>query len=113
VTRRDQYLRRTYNLTEAEYEKMLDHQGGRCYICQKPPKNVRLAVDHDHFTGQVRGLLCWQCNSLLAKARDDDLVLGRASIYLVSPPAVAALGRAVYGKVGSIKKKRRVRRKTT
>ena len=54
----------------SEYEGMLEQQGGVCAICGKPEavKNVStglvlaLAVDHDHESGQVRGLLCNRCN---------------------------------------------------
>lgn len=46
----------------AQYDKMLAAQGGKCAICKRPPKSRRLAVDHDHKTGKVRGLLCFRCN---------------------------------------------------
>lgn len=46
--KRDKYLRKKYNITLAEYEKMLERSGGTCWICGRPPKNLPLAVDHDH-----------------------------------------------------------------
>lgn len=65
-------LKRTYNLTEEEYQIMLDSQGGGCAICGEPETVVNgmsksqqaqpLSVDHDHTTGQVRALLCSRCN---------------------------------------------------
>jgi len=65
-TPRDQYLRRTYGITEAIYQCMLRVHEGRCWICEGLPKHNRnLHVDHDHKTGQVRGLLCWLCNKKL------------------------------------------------
>lgn len=48
----------TYGITEAQYQRLLAIQGGRCAICQRVPRNRRLAVDHDHITGEPRGLLC-------------------------------------------------------
>lgn len=61
------HISRTYGLDEETYRAMLAWQGGRCYICRKlPGPKRRMAVDHDHVTGEVRGLLCandeWGCN---------------------------------------------------
>lgn len=49
---------------EIERQKLYDKQGGKCYICGKPESHFtkRLAVDHNHKTGRVRGLLCFRCN---------------------------------------------------
>ncbi len=57
----------TEALAEAEREKLSILQGGKCGVCSKPEsafKN-RLAVDHNHATGQVRGLLCYRCNKFV------------------------------------------------
>ena len=51
-----------YGITLAQYASMLKRQGGRCAICGRPPKRRNLDVDHDHATGRVRGLLCFNCN---------------------------------------------------
>ena len=53
---------RKYGLTADDYLGMLARQLGRCLICGRPPKKRRLHVDHNHKTGRIRGLLCWQCN---------------------------------------------------
>lgn len=66
-------LRTRYGITSAQYEQMLMAQGGLCAICQQPEvrrmrgKVTRLAVDHDHQSGRVRGLLCALCNATLHK----------------------------------------------
>lgn len=60
-------LRTRYSLSLAEYEKMVVDQNGLCAICLGEPKKQRLAVDHDHTDGRVRGLLCATCNSLLGR----------------------------------------------
>lgn len=58
--RRNATLLRKYGLTAQQYDKLLTLQGGVCALCGKPPKagGRKLAVDHDHKTKRVRGLLC-------------------------------------------------------
>lgn len=51
-----------FGLTVEQYDLMLKRQGGKCICCGRPPKRLRLAVEHDHKTGRVRGLACHQCN---------------------------------------------------
>lgn len=78
----------TYGITEDEYTQLLVWQGGRCYICNRRPASKRLAVDHSHTTGAVRGLLCRNCNrNVLGHLREDVLALERAISYLLDPPA--------------------------
>ena len=91
---------------------MLEHQGGVCAICKRPPRGkLPLNVDHDHKTGAVRGLLCWTCNHrLLPAAQDDWKRLTRAAEYLVYPPAEDVVGRVI---APPPKPKRRRRKKTT
>lgn len=95
LTPRDRYLRRQYGITEAEYQAILEHQGGVCAICQRPPKvGKNLHVDHDHRSGVVRGLLCVVCNvDLLGRRDKDPSLFRRAAEYLEGPPAPVALGR--------------------
>jgi DNA-binding transcriptional MerR regulator len=62
----DSRLRHRYGITLEEYEEMLERQDGRCAICRRPPpEGKRLHVDHNHETGEVRGLLCSWCNTRL------------------------------------------------
>lgn len=56
---------RQYGLTPDQYDALFTQQGGVCAICKAEPKTKKLAVDHDHDTGEVRGLLCPRCNSTL------------------------------------------------
>jgi hypothetical protein len=62
------HLKATYGITPEQYDEMLSAQGGTCAICAAPPRpSRRLAVDHDHQTGKIRGLLCGLCNVSLGR----------------------------------------------
>jgi hypothetical protein len=81
-------IAKTYGITGDEYEALLRAQGGRCAICRARPKSKRLAVDHDHKTGAVRGLLCSRCNHDLMGSAWDSLALASALWhYMNTPPA--------------------------
>lgn len=66
-------LKKLYNLSVKEYEQMYAEANGRCQVCGTPEEdlNKRLAVDHCHGTGKVRGLLCSKCNTALGQLDDD------------------------------------------
>lgn len=78
-----------YGITLKDYDELLQKQNGKCAICQQIEikKNqhglVSLAVDHDHKTGKVRGLLCSKCNCLLGYAKDSIINLKKAIDYLI------------------------------
>lgn len=83
--KRDKLLKR-YGLTELEYNEILTRQDGRCALCPATtflPGNERsLAVDHNHISGKVRGLLCQQCNLMLGYAKDLPERLEEGASYL-------------------------------
>lgn len=85
---------KVYGLLPGQYERLYEAQGGQCFICQRA-KGVtkKLAVDHDHETGYVRGLLCGPCNKILGHFRDDVMTATRAASYLLNPPAFKAIGK--------------------
>lgn len=81
------HIKATFDLTPEEYDALLAEQGGRCAICRiATGKTKRLAVDHDHATGQVRGLLCSPCNRMLGHLRDSVRMALRIIRYLQYPP---------------------------
>lgn len=81
------YIFRTYGITKAEYDELYEFQGGCCALCTRATgKTKRLSVDHDHVTGEVRGLLCGTCNKILGHARDDAAFFARGLGYLQTPP---------------------------
>lgn len=69
-----------HGLTKEQYDQMLDMQNGKCYICNITPDV--LCIDHDHTTGQIRKLLCSQCNSALGMIKEDISVLTNMIKYL-------------------------------
>jgi hypothetical protein len=73
-----------YGLTLDAYNALVDAQDGVCAICGKPEQAKRgcLCVDHDHNTGQVRGLLCTRCNTGLGMFLDNPSLLLEAVAYL-------------------------------
>lgn len=71
-------------LTLEGYDRLLALQGGVCAICGKPPKRNRLAVDHNHDTGAVRGLLCFRCNYGIGWFQSDAARLRKVLGYLES-----------------------------
>lgn len=103
-------LKSIFDITPEEYDQILAYQGGVCAICKKPPKpGKRLAVDHDHQTGFIRGLLCFYDNRRVLGARSADVLIKTAA-YVTDPPARRALGRDVVAP-GRPPKKRKPRRK--
>lgn len=78
-----------FNMSLAEYEHLLELQGGACAICfcketklTKAGDPQALSIDHCHETGMIRGLLCSSCNTLLGLAKDSILVLLNAASYV-------------------------------
>jgi hypothetical protein len=73
-----------YGITVDDYDALFASQAGRCAICStdSPGGRGRFHVDHDHATGEVRGLLCTNCNAGLGQFKDDPDRLGAAIRYL-------------------------------
>lgn len=83
VSRRHR-LRKAFGMTEHDYEQRLRAQGGGCAVCGKAPAahKKRFAVDHDHISGIVRGILCSACNTAIGLFDDDPARLRNAAAYL-------------------------------
>lgn len=72
-----------HGITKNQYELMLEAQNGVCAICCKPPKPTQsLVVDHNHETGDVRGLLCRNCNRGIGLLGDSIITLENSLNYL-------------------------------
>jgi hypothetical protein len=86
------HLKRVYKITLAEYQDLFKIQGGVCAICHNPETIVDakngllrdLAVDHNHKTGRVRGLLCRRCNQAIGLLNEDKDLLQQMIDYLSS-----------------------------
>lgn len=84
---RDLYLRRTYGISLVDYLALWVAQGSKCPVCLRKMGAFKgnPHVDHDHVTGEIRGLLCGNCNHrVVGRHRDSDL-LERAGLYLKGP----------------------------
>lgn len=88
---RKNYIKYAYGITIEKYEEMTLTQDNKCSICGKEEnikhqngKVKRLAVDHCHISGKVRGLLCTNCNTGLGKFKDSRELLAAALAYLDS-----------------------------
>lgn len=108
---RNRRLLNFYGITLDEYDLLLKSQNGHCAMCPAIPLDKNLAVDHDHNTGAVRGLLCLTCNKYK---------LGQLTItdvdniynYLHNPPANKVFGAVRYVPEGMEKPKRKRKRRT-
>lgn len=82
---RQNLLKRKYNITLDDYNKMLLEQDGKCWTCSikaEEQKNKVLVVDHNHLTGEVRGLLCSNCNSAIGLLKESQEIIEKVSKYL-------------------------------
>lgn len=79
------HIQHRYGITAAEVDEMIARQGGRCMICRVGKAEH---VDHDHKTGEVRGILCFNCNGGLGQFKDRRDTMARAIGYLLGtlPP---------------------------
>lgn len=86
----EQLIKREYGITLADYNALLRSQAHRCAVCRRPEtirskrtgELRRLAVDHDHVTGAVRGLLCHRCNILVWAFEENHAILGLINHYV-------------------------------
>ena len=85
---RHKHLKYYYGITLTEYNSTLEKQGGGCGICgsvsNKGGIGKNLCVDHDHDSGEIRGILCASCNLGIGKFNDDVETVKQAVVYLES-----------------------------
>lgn len=82
LTTKENTRYKKYGISPFHYNQMLRRQHNVCAICGGKDYGRDLAVDHDHETGAVRGLLCMRCNTGLGCFLDDIRLLSSAIIYL-------------------------------
>lgn len=73
-----------YRMPKGSYAAMLERQNHSCVTCNRHESDLtrRLAVDHCHQTGKVRGLLCASCNRILGMVRENPQTLRHLAVYL-------------------------------
>lgn len=80
---RNSALKAKYGIDQQEFNRMLKNQGKKCRICLRNPKDKEtFHVDHDHDTGEIRGILCSGCNRGLGLLRDNEEIVASALKYL-------------------------------
>jgi len=77
---RNKRLLMKYGISQEQYDEMVRALEGKCEICNRPSE--KLVVDHNHSTGEVRGLLCNSCNLSLGGFKDSVLIIESAIRYL-------------------------------
>lgn len=101
-------VQKTYKLLPGEYDQRYEAQGGKCAICQYATgASRRLAVDHDHKTGRVRGLLCSPCNQFIGRMRDSAEAFLRAYQYLGQDVSQQLWNKMVSEKADAVINKRK------
>lgn len=111
---KNSHLVRRFGITLIEYEAFLAYQNGTCALCPSVPNVRALAVDHDHKSGAIRGLLCLRCNKYKVGNLSLDTV-NDIRQYLLFPPADDFFGTRRFVPLDMINppKRRRKRRATT
>lgn len=87
---KERALKFQFGISLEKYKTMFESQGGLCAICKKPESALNqkrtntklLAVDHDHKTGLIRGLLCGRCNTAIGLLQEDPSLLDAAKKYI-------------------------------
>jgi len=84
IKSKDNYYSYMYGITEETYNHIFNKQNGKCAICgtHQIDLSVKLSVDHDHLTNEVRGLLCSKCNKGIGFMNDSVEILHNAINYL-------------------------------
>lgn len=91
---RDLQLKKKYGIDTVKYNELRQYQSFCCAICKRHESEIEqghaktpdtaLHVDHCHTNGNVRGLLCTNCNTMLGKSKDNPEILKAAALYLES-----------------------------
>jgi hypothetical protein len=75
------YLKSKYNLSIEDYDKLVVNQKEKCKICKS---KFKLYLDHNHQTGKIRGLLCFNCNMILGLCKENIKILEKCKLYLIN-----------------------------
>lgn len=78
------HIKLKYGITEEDYIEMFNKQYSRCAICKRPQIEFkkRLSIDHNHKTGEIRGLLCAACNLALGLLRENKIAVSNMLKYI-------------------------------
>jgi len=91
---KNRVLRKNYNSSLPEFNKILKNQGGVCAICGELKE--KMCLDHNHETDEIRGILCVTCNSGLGQFYDNPDYLTSAAGYLRKGPVARDVGSLLH-----------------
>lgn len=93
-------LKQRYGISLDEFQELIARQNCACPICKVEISDTLeykgqrpVVVDHNHETGEVRGILCWMCNLMLGHARENTDILYKAIVYLSERGAYTPKGK--------------------
>lgn len=89
---KDIVLKKRYNISLIEYNELLKNQDYKCAVCLSPETSIdkrtgklrELSVDHNHYTGEARGLLCRSCNTALGSLKENEDIIYSLLNYIKS-----------------------------
>lgn len=79
--RRKYHLKHKFGITQEQYIQLLNSQNCKCFICGRLQVKI-MHIDHNHKTGEIRGLLCFKCNTALGCVDDKISILKQMINYL-------------------------------
>lgn len=73
-----------YGISLDDYNELFNLQDGKCKICEMHQSKLKrnLHVDHNHETGEVRGLLCQPCNHAIGLLKENPKIIKAALEYV-------------------------------
>jgi hypothetical protein len=97
IKRANAHIEKTYGISADDYWRLYEAQGGKCAICWRGKgKSKLLSVEHDHTTGEIFGLCCGTCNTMLGRVGRTIDPYVRTINYLLDPPARQVFGEPRY-----------------
>lgn len=93
---------RAYKVSPDNFAALRRLQEGLCAVCGRAQRVAALAVDHEHYSQEVRGLLCLDHNQEIGLNHDNPLIFAALTAYLLDPPYQRVLGNGKTNEVVAV-----------